>query len=58
MHLSTSDYAWKLYYVIEALCKNHCCKTFECCSMFVFLLFFSNENAKTKTPKTIDVENV
>jgi hypothetical protein len=36
--------------------KNHCCKTFECC-VFVFF-FFSDENAKTKTQKTIDVENV
>jgi hypothetical protein len=54
MHLSTHDYAHKLYYVVEALCKK---SLFECC-VFVFLLFSSDENAKTKTQRTIDVENV
>ncbi len=30
----------RLYYVAKHYVKNHCCKTFECCFIFVFLLFF------------------
>jgi hypothetical protein len=41
MHLSTHDYVQRLYYVAKHYVKNHCCKTFECCFIFVFLLFFS-----------------
>lgn len=46
MHRSTSDYAWKLYYVTEAIVKNHCCKMFECCSMFVFVMKMQKKNFK------------
>jgi len=42
MHLSTGDYVRRLYYVAKHYVKNHCYKTFECCSMFVFLLFSSS----------------